>query len=467
MLLQPHSDKIVKRILHIILIITFTQSVFGQNIPLEDFNFAQKLCSDYPSLMTPDCSMLDTVEARMWEPLLDVRDAGITSMEEIVRFRRIDTILASGNQMTRFIDQIRPGVFWTLSYLDLSDNLLDTLPHISINPDFHVVQYMFFQNNRVRNIQRFWSVRDTIIILNVANNYLTEIEDFSMAKLAQKIDLSGNYFTFEDLIPQTNHPQFASVFTVSPQKDLPWAHSDTTLKEHQSFVMDMAIDAGVAGNTYRWFKDGELVETTSVSYLTFDSLRLEDAGVYRVEVTNANPLLSHVVLRSEAFTLNVEACMDISGVKYFLSPKCYGGDLELYGSTVEGGVPPYTIYLEEGNTNTPLTNVSPVRLLKGEYLVKVQDGLGCEKQVGEPLVVLGRSNCDEYVITPDGDGVQDVYYFEGVEDVKVYNQSGAMIKQMTLPHFWDGTDNSGSLLPPGKYVMILEGNEKIDVKLIW
>ena len=69
------------------------------------------------------------------------------------------------------------------------------------------------------------------------------------------------------------------------------------------------------------------------------------------------------------------------------------------------------------------------------------------------------------VFTPNGDGVNDELYIEGIPDVcfdhmdvKVFNRWGQIVYESTEPQFrWDGTSNNGNPCPSGTYFIMLNG----------
>jgi gliding motility-associated-like protein len=83
--------------------------------------------------------------------------------------------------------------------------------------------------------------------------------------------------------------------------------------------------------------------------------------------------------------------------------------------------------------------------------------------------VLGRQSCDNnYVFTPNGDGINDYFVIEGLElrpnnTVKILNRWGALVySKHGYANTWNGvsennwTINKGGVLPAGTYYYILE-----------
>jgi hypothetical protein len=77
---------------------------------------------------------------------------------------------------------------------------------------------------------------------------------------------------------QTPAPTTAPVITSQPTSQTVTAGAKVTFN----------VTASATGDTtYRWFKEARLVSSGSVSAYVIESVRVEDAGVYRVEIANA------------------------------------------------------------------------------------------------------------------------------------------------------------------------------------
>ena len=70
------------------------------------------------------------------------------------------------------------------------------------------------------------------------------------------------------------------------------------------------------------------------------------------------------------------------------------------------------------------------------------------------------------MITPNGDGEDDSYFFQQTGILKVYNKNGEIVKTLTLPSVWDGSGNDGTATP-GYYVgEINGGTEKVRISIL-
>jgi len=128
--------------------------------------------------------------------------------------------------------------------------------------------------------------------------------------------------------------------------------------------------------------------------------------------------------------------------------------------TVIGGIPPYSYLWSNGITDTNLGG-----LPAGTYGVVVTDNNTCQKnysfQVEEdtcvPVIV-------HDVITPNGDGINDVWVIEGIQNypkntVQVFDKEGDRIyEQNNYNNDWGGHGNNGEKLPDGTYFYVVKLN---------
>ena len=459
--------KLMRNIIIIVIFLIF-RTGFSQYVTVKDINFGKAVCQTYPAIMDANCTMLDTAAAENIDYSLIIKNANIVDASDIVYFNRMDTLIISGNNLSTLIPNIYASNFWSLHYLDISNNQIVNFPILNVNTNYRLITDIYFQNNKATDFQKLWSARDSIRVLNISSNFISDCEDYSKALKATKIDLSNNYFTFEDLIKQTANPQFSTVFTVSPQRSIRWGASSFTAQEIKKYDLVLPVDNSVTSNTYKWFRDGQLVATTTKNTLSFDTVRLSDAGTYVVEITNSTPLLNGIVLKSEAVELEVEACMELTKPPFIVEEKCNGVILSVVEGVKLNSESPFVFYLKSDESGVvELKQGDAVELRIGEYQVSVTDAIGCKKKCEQNLILNSFSGCDEHVITPNGDGLQDEYYFDQNGRAEIFDQYGFKVKTLRLPTFWDAKNESGEIVPPGKYVLVLNGKEKMVLKIVW
>lgn len=456
----------MKHYIHIVFLLIGIQ-LSAQKILVKDPSFAQAICTQYPALMDASCTLLDTSLAEKQYGTLDISNSSSIDVSELLYFNRIDSLKASGNNLPFFLPAIQPAIYWNLVSVDLSNNGMLSFPIFSVSTSFKLIKYFHLQNNKATIFQKLWAARDSIRVLDLSNNFLTDVEDYSQALKAKKIDLSNNYLTFQDLVPQTKHINFSTVFTVAPQRNIKWTEAIYNRIETDTFTLVIPVDKGVAGNTFKWFKDGNLAATTNTNKLFFKDLKIADGGTYTVEITNSNVLLADLKLYSESVVLEIGKCMNIVGLTVTQDPKCFGALVIFENQTSLGTTTPYQFYLVNYLKDTLLYTEKDNKVLTGDYQVIIKDSRKCIKTLNSTLKVQPLAGCDEFVLTPDGDGLQDIYYFKEAGKAQVYNQFGLLIRELQLPNFWDAKDASGNIVPPGKYVLIVNQTQKIELKILW
>jgi gliding motility-associated-like protein len=130
-------------------------------------------------------------------------------------------------------------------------------------------------------------------------------------------------------------------------------------------------------------------------------------------------------------------------------------------TSVTGGTLPYTYHWPDNSTDSVLMNIHA-----GTYTVTVTDHNGCSKDL---FVVVGNDTCNDLVIhnviTPNGDGHNDTWVIEGIENypknsVQVFDKWGDMVfEKQDYNNDWTGHGKSGAL-PDGTYYYLIKLNAK-------
>ncbi len=127
------------------------------------------------------------------------------------------------------------------------------------------------------------------------NNRLTKL-DISQNKALTYLGCENNQLTFESLEPAIG----IGNFTYSPQDSIGTAQSVSKTKG-ESYSYNLNV--GGEHNIYQWYKDDVLLSSQTFATLNLPSLKLEDAGVYRCEVTNS--VVTGLKLKSRKISLKV------------------------------------------------------------------------------------------------------------------------------------------------------------------
>jgi gliding motility-associated-like protein len=76
-----------------------------------------------------------------------------------------------------------------------------------------------------------------------------------------------------------------------------------------------------------------------------------------------------------------------------------------------------------------------------------------------------QTNCEAY-FTPNGDGVSDLYYLDHSGKTSIFDRSGKLIKAMSTPAYWDGTNETGEVSAAGIYFLVSNEDVQKTVTLI-
>jgi hypothetical protein len=125
----------------------------------------------------------------------------------------------------------------------------------------------------------------------ISNNNFTRFplrdEAINLQHPLYAIVINNNRLTFKDVVPymQSVHPPNWT-FTYAPQ-DSTLSPIDTTVLLGSTLVLDSWVDT-CSGNTYQWFKNGNLLNITPVSssQKILSNIQYSDSGTYTCDVRN-------------------------------------------------------------------------------------------------------------------------------------------------------------------------------------
>lgn len=200
------------------------------------------------------------------------------SIPDLTQNNTLLRFLASGNQLSGSIPDLSNNKMLRDFYVS-SNQLSGSVPDLSNNDQ---LEGFFCSNNKIDSIPP--------LILNSLT-------------FKDGLRCSNNKLTFDDILPNIQYATTAT-FIYTPQDSI---YRDTTFtrKEGESLTIDLGIDAAIATNVYKWYKDGVFIDSiTGSNKRTFTSIKQSDAGVWTVRVTNPGaPLLT---LQSRKITIQLE-----------------------------------------------------------------------------------------------------------------------------------------------------------------
>jgi gliding motility-associated-like protein len=161
-----------------------------------------------------------------------------------------------------------PDSFFTLTNLRII-NLGDNGLFGNISPEFlqlRELQFLYLDNNDLSGT----------------------VPDFSDIPGFQALDIRGNKFTFQDILPHITQIQnlVGSLYWYQNQDSV---YYDTTFTVGLGlpFAFDLGIDDTVTTSTYRWYRDGIFFDSSFVNRFQFDFIAEESEGAYHCEIKNA------------------------------------------------------------------------------------------------------------------------------------------------------------------------------------
>ncbi|MFY1045308.1 gliding motility-associated C-terminal domain-containing protein [Chryseobacterium sp. GP-SGM7] len=172
--------------------------------------------------------------------------------------------------------------------------------------------------------------------------------------------------------------------------------------------------------------------------------------------------ISNVGVGTYWVKLKTGDCISKQSVKVYGSESPVVSDIEISNNTitvnVTGGVPPYRYSID--NVNWQDSNIFS-NISRGEHTVYVKDSYNCTP-IQVNVLVPNLTN----VITPNGDGVNDVIDYSALSGkqnlvLSIFDRYGSKIYQAdkTNGYKWNGTTNGTKNAPTGNYWYSVTWNE--------
>lgn len=229
--------------------------------------------------------------------------------------------------------------------------------------------------------------------------------------------------------------------SVSPQINL----SQTTLSNVSCFgendgFANISVSGGTAPLQFSWNNGAQTQNLQNVS-----------GGVYTLTVTDANNC-------SENLQVIIEEPAQIAALLDVTHNTCEQTSAGVIEAKIVGGLPPYSILWNTGETSTIITGLTP-----GEYFAIITDASGCQATDTAKVITLNINvGTDQIVIpnvfTPNGDNINDlmsvIFNITGYEsfDFVVLNRWGNKVFETKDPSVsWDGGKH-----PDGTYFYVLK-----------
>lgn len=298
----------------LLLLFAFKASVsFGQVFyDVEDNILKAYLKANFDSVWhTPTDRLLAGESTLVDVERIDLPNYGLTNVEPLAYFQKLDTLILTGNNLVAF-DSIHR--LFSVEYFDLSYNQITSFPDVF---ESHQLAYLNLDENLITSIPTAMdSLKDKLIYLNLRRNLLESIPEnmFDEFVKLEEVDLSRNKLTFEDLVPLANTPDFSSVFTVFPQQWVPGIEGSYSANVGDDLLISADLDSSLSDMiTYYLFKDGAPLDTFDTPDFLFPNTTLSDTGIYHIEYYINHPDLLGG-LRTRDFNVYIDDCITVDSV---------------------------------------------------------------------------------------------------------------------------------------------------------
>lgn len=412
-------------------------------------------CSYNQLTSLPDLSALGNLEK------LYCYNNQLVSLPPLTGLQKLKVFECGSNRLSSLPDLIYNV---ELEMINCDNNFISALPVLT---PLTQLKDLIISNNRITLLQDL-SAQVQLTTLIADHNQLRQIPDLSGLVQLTKVQLHYNQLSFEQLLPQTSSPVFSPAFIVSPQNPIDNASTEVVV-QGEAVSISAGVDKGVTSNLFTWYRNGTLLQTTSTHILPIDAATSGDAGEYSCVMENTTAALAGIQITVKTVRLEVGPCINATDYRYSITANSCrdGADIEIDETTLDGKYKPLRYHLVSPLPENSLYDQKAIirHVKAGSYHLDIVDQNGCSLHIHNFVYVPRPSDC-EHVLTPNGDGVDDLFYIDQTGYARIYNKSGKLLREFQAPGYWDGTDNYGQLQPLGLYIIRIDEKEQQKVLLI-
>lgn len=200
----------------------------------------------------------------------------------------------------------------------------------------------------------------------------------------------------------------------------------------------------------------------------FETFGNTASGVYRLDLSTLDNMCLADTFIVIAIDENLNSNPSITTTD--LSCTIPLGTIDLDTSTIDIGTTPLAFQLTALTTNSTLNNTSGLfsNLDADNYQLIIKDLHGCADSINV-TVNPNLQNCESksFIITPLMANEHSTALLDWEGETTIYNAQGELIKTLTAPTSWDGTNKHGEVVKTGAYFIFNKDRKKLEVTVIY
>ncbi len=449
---------VITKIVGFVIVLLCATSLSAQFVLISDPILRTALNTDYRSYMSLDSLSLDTVAAASKTGTLQLQYYGFTNVSELKYFKNINFYQTVNNNIVNIPDFTG---FTSLSSIDLRGNPWINFSELDpIKNQLTMILFRQIANGpTVKDFSFLTSSFPNLKSIQLSNYNAEVLPDFSLFSGLTMLKVNNNHLTFEDLLPLTTLPSYASILTAMPQNNFT---NDTNIVAFlgTGFTLSTPIDTALTGITYDFYKDSVLIQSSSANTYTKSSVALSDSGTYFISIKSAHPFFAGSSLRTGNYKVTTSTCPVLSDIEIEVSDACDLIPVQVLKINNQSNYPFSAIKFKNKirGDQYSFSMLTPQSIPAGIYDLHISDINGCGYDFNNYKTVHVADKCSD-VFSPNGDGVSDIFFIEGTGTVSIRNKQGVLVRECSLPCYWDGNDQNGSPVAIGIYSLSFSTNE--------
>lgn len=399
----------------------------------------------------------------------------LTTFPDLSNCLNLHAVYFSSNAITQFPDF---SIFKELNFLIIGDNPVENEMDFSKNTTLLSLHVHAMNLTSIKGLDQL----SNLLVLYAWGNQITDFSGLDSNQVLQRMVVYDNPFenlpyiynkanlnnvdihtarlTFEDIIPLLEKNPSATV-KYAPQSEVFMPNVSARLGE--DLTLEYPITPAIDGSDYSWLKSGSLLDSTIATTYSISSVSDSDKGSYKLRITHPNA--PSLTLNSNTFTVDILPCIEfeLPQVDIIQEDCSKGYTIDLANASIEGGTEPFSFIVNDGIKQTKFNEDILQNIVAGNHQLTIVDANKCAASVNLELPrILG---CDP-VLSPNNDGIMDVYFIEQPGKVNIFDFNRKLVNTLQAPVSWDGTDMNGLLLDAGLYIILTENHPPINITLI-